>query len=79
MGPVVEAGAVADTEPKEALPCDADTPLKVMVREPALRFDPVMVTIVPEGPKPGEKPERVGCTLKVLDEEIEPAGATMLI
>ncbi len=79
MGPDVEAGAVADTELKLALLCEAVTPLNVMAREPALRFAPVIVTIVPDGPKPGEKPEKVCCTVKSPEEEIEPAGVTMLI
>src|ERR1041385_6544442 len=58
IGPVVEpAGTVTLTEPKEGVEKDAVTPLNLTEDNPSFRFAPLMVTIVPAGPKCGENPE----------------------
>ena len=77
IGPVVApAGTFAVSWPKETLLTEVElVPLKRTVGVPTLKLAPVMVTLVPTGPAPGEKPKMVGGTMKLLVVVKEPAGA----
>lgn len=55
--PVVEAGTVTLTDPKDGVEKVALTPLNLIEERPSFRFAPLIVTVVPAGPKRGEKPE----------------------
>src|SRR5438876_4202836 len=76
IGPVVApAGITAVSWPKETpLTPVALTPWKRTTGVPTLKLAPVMVTLLPIGPAPGEKPKMVGGTTKLLVAVKEPAG-----
>ena len=77
IGPVVApVGTVAVSWPKEMVLTEVElVPLNRIVGVPTLKLAPVMVTLVPTGPAPGEKPKMVGGTTKLLVVVEEPAGA----
>ena len=52
----------------------AATPWNRTTGVPTLKLAPVMVTLLPIGPAPGEKPKMVGGTTKLLVVVKEPAG-----
>src|SRR5437870_1558688 len=76
MGPVVApAGTTAVSWPKETpLTLVEATLWKRTTGVPALKLAPVIVTLLPTGPAPGEKPNMVGGTTKLLVVVKEPAG-----
>ena len=80
IGPVVPvAGAVALTDPKLGVEKVAVTPLNFTAESPSFKLAPVIVTVAPDEPKPGEKPEMLGLILKLPVENAVPAGAVTLI
>src|SRR6266403_1283347 len=76
IGPVVApGGTTAVSWPKETpLMLVAATPWKRTTGVPTLKLAPVMVTLPPTGPAPGENPKIVGGTIKLLVVVKEPAG-----
>src|SRR4051812_2247149 len=76
IGPVVApAGITAVSWPNETpLMVVTATPWNFTVGVPTLKLAPVMVTLLPMGPVPGENPKIVGGTTKLLVVVKEPAG-----